>query len=463
MAKQWIELLKSEDKKAQGEFFKEYWHKVFFTCSQFLDSAYASDMATDILVDFIYNRAKNIKNPEAIIYYLRTTAARKSRRLKEREQRQSPEEPEVHLDTEEELTTALMSPHLNDCLSKLTPRAQKIIQLRFYREMTLKEVANWLGISKPGASKSVKNSLYALKKCLGKRAEDRIAAKGRKTMNKQTTLSDNDVISLLKKRYQALNQDSEVQPCSEFESVALALAGKASRQEFGEVVEHVQSCSECTKDLLFTGQILSLEQEMADSGKNIKKLPFLTPFNFSTTTLMAACLVFCLIGILTWKLIQYNELPTGIKIKTPTIDKNSDMQIKGETDLLHIGVKRGAQQFRIKPGNKLRKGDHLGFFYSAPKEGYLMIYNLTSEGEKTLLYPKDGMLSAPIIKGKNIRIPDGAVMGDTIGCEWIIAVFSDQRLTKEEVELKLDNAGGQADCDLKLSVPGSRRIQIFQF
>jgi hypothetical protein len=102
---------------------------------------------------------------------------------------------------------------------------------------------------------------------------------------------------------------------------------------------------------------------------------------------------------------------------------------------LHVAAERDGKTFRVTDGSVLKTGDQLGFFYTAEKEGYLTILYVEESLRIVRLYPTLGTPGGQVTLGKNIRIPDGAVLSPATGCEWIVGLFSEQELA-EEIAMK---------------------------
>jgi hypothetical protein len=96
---------------------------------------------------------------------------------------------------------------------------------------------------------------------------------------------------------------------------------------------------------------------------------------------------------------------------------------------LHAAAERNGKTFRVADGSVLETGDRLGFFYTSEKKGHLMILYMEESGRIVRLYPARSAASGRITIGKNVRIPDGAVLSPGSGCEWIVGLFSEKPLS----------------------------------
>jgi RNA polymerase sigma factor (sigma-70 family) len=169
-----FERLKNGDEKAQAMFWEDNWKDMYGICSHILGPGPdANDIAVDVLVDFMYRYAQTLSNPKAMHAYLRLMATRRSLRFKEKRMRYKDEELDEKGDdlTEKALEAAncsFLQPKLAECLSQLTPKAQKAVRLRYSKEMTNDKIGGILDCSKQYIGRLIRQSLELLKLCLEK-------------------------------------------------------------------------------------------------------------------------------------------------------------------------------------------------------------------------------------------------------------------------------------------------------
>jgi hypothetical protein len=131
---------------------------------------------------------------------------------------------------------------------------------------------------------------------------------------------------------------------------------------------------------------------------------------------------------------------------------------------LTVGVKRDGQTFVASPLQVLKTGDRVGFFYTASKSGYLAVVNRDGMGTASVMFPNGALSSARIDAGKEIPIPDGAVVERGKACEWIVAVFSDEPMQLEKIKSTVENARPNGEnCELSLEMKRTRTIVVFPF
>lgn len=171
-----IEKLKQGDSSAQRDFWERHFNEVLAICSKILGpGADATDIATDLLSDFLFNYVHNLSNPNGYRAYLRIMAVRRSLRRKQKaHQNISFDEMELpskeHVTPEEDASVSLLLPKLSECLSTLTPKAQSVVRLKYTKQMTNEHIGQTVGGSKQYIGRLLTQSLDVLLNCLQKGA-----------------------------------------------------------------------------------------------------------------------------------------------------------------------------------------------------------------------------------------------------------------------------------------------------
>ena len=130
---------------------------------------------------------------------------------------------------------------------------------------------------------------------------------------------------------------------------------------------------------------------------------------------------------------------------------------------LHVGVQRGSEVLRARPGEKLREGDRLGFFYSSESPGHLTLLSSDESGQLVRLYPTSAEYSAEVAAGVEVRIPDGAVVGPARGCEWIFALFAPRPIREDAARESLRGMlAARQGCRLGPSGAQDLLVQTFE-
>jgi len=137
------------------------------------------------------------------------------------------------------------------------------------------------------------------------------------------------------------------------------------------------------------------------------------------------------------------------------------LHLKGG-DALAIGVKRAGARIELKRQESIRVGDEVGFFYTAARAGYLAILSVGEDGTNTVVFPAQADQMAFVEAGAGQPVSDGAVAEAAEGCEFVVALFSDEPLPLAAVApaFRVERRG--PECRLWHSVPGLRTIDTWQ-
>ena len=130
-------------------------------------------------------------------------------------------------------------------------------------------------------------------------------------------------------------------------------------------------------------------------------------------------------------------------------------------DALAIGVKRAGARIELKRQDSIRVGDELGFFYTAARPGYLAIFSAGEDGTNTVVFPAQADQMAFVEAGAGQPVSDGAVAEAAAGCEFVVALFSDEPLPLSAVApaLRVERQG--LECRLWHSIPNLRTIDTW--
>jgi hypothetical protein len=147
-----------------------------------------------------------------------------------------------------------------------------------------------------------------------------------------------------------------------------------------------------------------------------------------------------------------------------TREPEEQLRPKG-TWQLHTGVERSGHEFLAYDGIRLETGDRLGFFYTAEQPGTMMILYADEAGDIVLIYPAQAKTSARIDAGREVRVPDGAVVDPGRGCEWVIGLFSDRpfaiRTAHEVIRRMLEERiGCRIPARIPVDMPGMEGAHV---
>jgi len=254
------------------------------------------------------------------------------------------------------------------------------------------------------------------------------------------SVSEQLVETLLRRRYGPAPAE-----CPGLEQVAAALSFPEDEGVRARASEHLASCAVCRESLLALEGSRSVPEPVAAASlweriSNWRHAPsFRVRLAWATAGMAAA-----LLGV-------------GLHHRATSPDM---LVPKGSEHAFHIAVQRGASRFRLGPGEALQSGDRLGFFYSAPDASHLVVLDVEADGKAAALFPAGGRESARVLAGEGVGLPDGAIVRDGEGCEWIVAVFADAPLPVAEVREALGDAArlASSDCSLAPELPWARKV-----
>jgi hypothetical protein len=137
------------------------------------------------------------------------------------------------------------------------------------------------------------------------------------------------------------------------------------------------------------------------------------------------------IGPWSWAVVGAAALAAFFLVR-PGVRDAGTLHVKGRAAFeLQVAAAHGGRTFRLAEGARLAPGDQLGFFYSAPTSGYLVVAH-ASPDEVTRIFPASGGGGTPVAAGREVRIPDGVRVSPGQGCAWFIGLFSRRALGEEE-------------------------------
>jgi RNA polymerase sigma factor (sigma-70 family) len=444
-----LEGLRSRDSVAQTAFWRQFWEKTYIICKKIIGKdPDATDVAMDLMISFVDKYVFYLSDPRALWSYLRLMAIRQSLEVQKKKERIAP----LEFDIEDTLSktpemqamySRLLS-RLEQCLGHLTPKAQQTLRLKYLGELTNEEIGRRVGGTKQYIGQLIQKSLSALNTCLEKQPGG-TADKQRRAMQAETghVVTLETVEQLLAQRHR-YPEDEHAKFLSE---MAIVVAGIADKQKMAAFDDHLAVCPICREVMVKHTQIDSTEITLDYSAKS-KQEPKSRRIPIAP---MAAAAVLIL------GLTAYFTLAPSHREKI----SNGTLRIKGVEDHLSVVVQRGAKQFVLSPLDTLKEGDRVAMVYSAERAGFLLIFSRDAEGRATLLHPTTGTESAPIFAGEKIPLKEGGFVEQGTGCEWIIAVFSDEPLDAGSVLRSVEESRTTSKrCGIDTTIPEARSVRI---
>lgn len=182
-----VEGLKARKPDAQLCFWTAERPVIASICMKILRNAADADEATDgVMIDFMYGEADRLEHVGAARSFLQLMATRRAIRRRDRRETHNdsalPFLPDDgNEDPVERAHVAGLVPRLDPCLGELTPKAQRVINLRYADgEITNEQIGRLVGddkpISKQYIGRLITKSLAALKICLERGMAQKVTA-----------------------------------------------------------------------------------------------------------------------------------------------------------------------------------------------------------------------------------------------------------------------------------------------
>ena len=108
-------------------------------------------------------------------------------------------------------------------------------------------------------------------------------------------------------------------------------------------------------------------------------------------------------------------------------------RMKGLNTNLYIYLKRGEDVVRLKNGQSVKANDLIQVAYSAAKQLYGMIVSIDGRGNVTVHHPADGLLSARLNVGREVRLTKSFQLDDAPRYERFFFIVSENVFIKERI------------------------------
>jgi RNA polymerase sigma factor (sigma-70 family) len=134
------------------------------------DGLSASEIAVEVLSDFLLRRVHSLEHPDALGRYVALVAARRAKRRSRFEHRSVVHDMDLYGNDSRTVEDAVhyrrLLPSLEACLAKLRPKAVQVIKLRYHAGLSNEAIGNLVGGSKQYIGKLLQRCLRSLRKCL---------------------------------------------------------------------------------------------------------------------------------------------------------------------------------------------------------------------------------------------------------------------------------------------------------
>ncbi len=447
-----LEGLCKRDSNVQKLFWDKYWPRVYAICARILGRGTdATDLAVDLLTEFIDIRVQKVENPAAMCGYIRLMAVRRALDFRKKRNRFSSMDYETgdksSLSPEEEAMLNSMMPRLKHCMNKLTEKAQKAVLLKYTEQWSNERIGDILGGSRQYIGRLLKQSEELLRKCVEKGAgESKEKSIDKENVPVKTALCPQDMALLLSHagiertdiHWEVLYKIALVK--NEVENSAIA----------DEVTLHLDICEECREAVQFLDSMNDEDVASSNDGASGKRKRNKWPY----TILSLAAVIVTAIALGIW----WRSYSTTVEAPV------TQLIPKGPKDSISVVIRRDNRLLKATHADTLLNGDQLGFFYSTQTPAYFALFTRDSDGEVFVLYPASGKESVLVQPGENVPLPDGATVEEPGPCEWVVGVFSKKPLQLKNLveQVKRAKVSG-ASCDLKLKIKDTRTRAVYTF
>ena len=136
------------------------------------DGFTANEVSVETMTQFLSKYIHTIKSAKAVRTYVQLVAVHLATKEKQRQTKNTYSEMNEFAATtegytpEECVSYKLLIPRLEKCLTKLSPKAQMIVKLRFFRGKTNNDIGELVGVSKQYVGKLLSKVITVLRKCI---------------------------------------------------------------------------------------------------------------------------------------------------------------------------------------------------------------------------------------------------------------------------------------------------------
>lgn len=166
--------LKSGCEKTQRDFVKNTWRDAYALSFSILrDENDASEVTSDVISDFVLKYIQNFNHSRAIPSYVRAMISQRACRFRDQKTFFTALNDADLIDMrslspEDATHYSCQIAKLESCIAHLTPKAQQVVKMKYYLQMTNEEIGQVVGHSKQHVGRIIKKSTKLLRGCLKK-------------------------------------------------------------------------------------------------------------------------------------------------------------------------------------------------------------------------------------------------------------------------------------------------------
>ena len=200
-----------------------------------------------------------------------------------------------------------------------------------------------------------------------------------------------------------------------------------AESDAADVRAHLESCSECKRAAATVRRnIESYEAHKAASWREIAlrlnreggpaqtRVPTKLPWWRTLRPLLYGAPALAVLGLLLFI--------------APDDPDTQSSRFKGDL-VVQVVAKAGEQQFQVKPGHRLARGNALRFVITTARPVYVSVFSVDARGKISPFYPEADPALAPAALHLDSRgrheLPQSIVLDDAVGDEWLVVLYSD--------------------------------------
>ncbi len=159
-------LLRTDEEREQfAQFYRQYENLMFKTARQILDSQEDCEDVVQISCAYLIDHFDKFTsyNTQQVVSYLMLLIRNRAKDMRDRQKKTSYEDIEQYAEIMSEQAKKQVNPILEAAFAQLPERYREALTLRYYNELSIKDIAGLLQISEDAAKKLLQRSRDALR------------------------------------------------------------------------------------------------------------------------------------------------------------------------------------------------------------------------------------------------------------------------------------------------------------
>jgi hypothetical protein len=166
---------------------------------------------------------------------------------------------------------------------------------------------------------------------------------------------------------------------------------------------------------------------------------------------------------------QVLEFGTAGKTTSKGAESLDPVSARAPGPVLRLNVLASGEFQAVVAGQPLHAGDVIRFHYDSAEHDYLFLFGVDAQGKITPYYPDAETSSIPIVRGRNIPLPEAVQLDGYVGQERFFALFSKDPIGFETIEAavrlslaRLAAQGKGADELSRLPLPCDQALLVVE-